>query len=79
MLLRDLRQARALSLQAAAACLAVDRGNLSRVERGVQVPGLDLAWRLAAFYELDARQLIAILYPGRGWPPPASWPPPEDL
>lgn len=48
--LRQLRKQRGLRLVAVAAAVQTHPGNLSRIERGKQLPSLPLALRLSAFY-----------------------------
>ncbi len=48
--LRRLRKASKLTIEAVAESVDSDVGNLSRIERGLQVPGYPLAKRLSAFY-----------------------------
>lgn len=49
-LLTSARKARGLSLEAVASQVGTDQANLSRIEKGVQVPKRDLARRLFVFY-----------------------------
>ena len=48
--LRQLRQKRGKSLEDVAAAVGTDAGNLSRIERGIQLPSGQLAQRIADFY-----------------------------
>ena len=50
-LLTQIRKSRGLSLDQVAAIVATDPTNLSRVERGAQVPKRELARALFEFYE----------------------------
>lgn len=59
-LLRDRRTARKLTLKHVADQVGTDAGNLSRIERGDQFAGRDLAKRLADFFDLSVEQ---VLYP----------------
>lgn len=58
--LRTAREARKLTLKAAALAVDTDPGNLSRIERGAQSPSLELAQRIAAFYDIP---VVSVLYP----------------
>jgi transcriptional regulator with XRE-family HTH domain len=49
--LRAARKQRQLTLQQVGHAVGIDAGNLSRIERGQQVPTPALAGRLYAFYE----------------------------
>jgi transcriptional regulator with XRE-family HTH domain len=49
-LMTQIRKSRGLSLAAVAEKVGTDAGNLSRVEKGDQVPKRDLARQLHAFY-----------------------------
>lgn len=60
--LRQARRQRELTLQAVADAVGTDTGNLSRVERGLQIPSKDLAERLAKFFGITELQII---YPER--------------
>lgn len=46
----DIRKSRGLSLEKVAAQVQTDQTNLSRIERGLQVPEPDLACALFRFY-----------------------------
>ncbi len=58
--IRQARADRGLTLRDVADVVGTDPGNLSRIERGEQSPGLELARSLSEFYELPVEQ---ILYP----------------
>lgn len=62
--LRKARKSRGLTLTQVARENDMDEGNLSRIERGEQVPGVDVAARLAAFFKPELSEL-EILYPER--------------
>lgn len=62
--LRDVRQARGLSIYTVAGAVRTDPGNLSRIERGTQNASPALAARLAAYFSPDLSEL-EILYPER--------------
>jgi transcriptional regulator with XRE-family HTH domain len=49
-LMTQMRKARNLSLEAVASAVGTDQANLSRVEKGRQVPKRTLARRLFEFY-----------------------------
>lgn len=49
-LMTQTRKSRGLSLEKVAAAVETDQANLSRVEKGKQVPKRDLARRLFQFY-----------------------------
>lgn len=50
-LLTQTRKSRGLSLEKVAAAIETDQTNLSRIERGVQVPKRELARKLFCFYD----------------------------
>jgi len=56
--LRETRQAAGLLLKEAAAKLETDPGNLSRIERGAQIPSIELAWRMADLYQVPLDQVL---------------------
>lgn len=62
--LREARERRGLTLREVANAVAMDQGNLSRVERGEQTPSKELAEALSNFFdrEIDEMQII---YPER--------------
>lgn len=49
-MLRRLRLERDLTISQVSVAIGYDQGNLSRVERGVHRPAVDVALRLAIFY-----------------------------
>lgn len=59
-LLRVARMRRQMTLQEVAAAVGSNTGNLSRIERGLQVPSQSLAERLANFFnnEVSATQIM---------------------
>lgn len=59
-LLREARMRRQLTLHEVADAVGIDTGNLSRIERGQQVPSQSLAERLAKFFnnEILATQIM---------------------
>lgn len=62
--LKQARMKRGMTLQQVAAAVGVDSGNLSRIERGQQVPNKELAEKLANFFNGDITE-IQIIYPER--------------
>lgn len=62
--LRDIRKHRGLTLQDVATAINLDVGNLSRIERGMQIPSLEVAERLSIFFEGQISEM-QILYPHR--------------
>lgn len=56
--LRELRKSAGLLLKDAAALLDTDPGNLSRIERGSQMPSIDLAWRMADLYAVPLDRVL---------------------
>lgn len=58
--LRQARKDRNLTLEAAAEQLGTDAGNLSRIERGEQIPKPAFARKIADFYGLTP---LDVLYP----------------
>jgi len=62
--LRSARLIRGLTIMQVAVGVNCDVGNLSRMERGLQKPSLDLAARLSEFFGSDLTEL-QILYPER--------------
>lgn len=53
-----------LTLQQVADAIDIDTGNLSRIERGQQVPNKKLAEKLAKFFDDDVTE-TQIIYPER--------------
>lgn len=62
--LRLARERHGLTIVQVSTATGIDHGNLSRIERGVQVPSLELAERLANQFEGELTEL-QILYPER--------------
>ncbi|MDH2121632.1 helix-turn-helix transcriptional regulator [Pantoea brenneri] len=62
--LRILRKSQGKTLSEVAVAIHLDVGNLSRIERGLQVASLDVAERLAIFFHGEITEL-EILYPHR--------------
>ena len=62
--LRELREKRGLTLSEAAAQIGgMDPGNLSRIERGEQVPRRDTALKIRGFYK-NKISLDELIYQG---------------
>lgn len=62
--LRLARERRDLTIQQVADAVDIDPGNLSRIERGTQVPSKDLAEKLAKYFDGEINE-IQIIYPER--------------
>lgn len=62
--LKTVRLKRELTLQHVADAVGIDTGNLSRIERGTQVPSKDLAEKLVNFFNNEIDE-IQIIYPER--------------
>lgn len=62
--LRLVREKRGLTLKAVADAVAMDQGNLSRVERGEQTPSTETAEALTKFFGHEVSEM-QILYPER--------------
>ncbi|ADP15376.1 helix-turn-helix domain-containing protein [Achromobacter xylosoxidans] len=62
--LRRAREQRQLTIQQLATAAEMDPGNLSRIERGIQVPSKGLAEKLARVLEGTVSE-IEIIYPER--------------
>ncbi|MDF7657607.1 helix-turn-helix transcriptional regulator [Erwiniaceae bacterium L1_54_6] len=62
--LRAVRQAKGLTLNQVAEAIQLDVGNLSRIERGIQIASLDVAERLSVFFKGQITEM-QILYPKR--------------
>lgn len=62
--LRLARENRGLTIQQVADSVGIDPGNLSRIERGTQVPSKDLAEKLVNFFNNEIDE-IQIIYPER--------------
>lgn len=62
--LRLAREKRGMTLNALAAKVGSDVGNLSRIERGVQTPNPDLAERICKEFSGEVNEL-QLIYPSR--------------
>lgn len=62
--LREAREKRGMTLNALAKKVGSDVGNLSRIERGVQVPNSVLAERICKEFDGDVNEL-QLIYPER--------------
>ncbi len=62
--LRMARESRGLTIQQVATSVGIDPGNLSRIERGKQVPSKDLAERLSQVFGGQVSE-TQIIYPER--------------
>ncbi len=62
--LRMAREKRGLTIQQVATLVGIDPGNLSRIERGKQVPSKDLAAKLSQVYGGQVSE-TQIIYPER--------------
>ena len=62
--LQRARHAKKLSLEQVAEAVGTDTGNLSRIERGVQVPGRELTEKLAQYFGNEVTE-TQIIYPER--------------
>lgn len=56
--IRDLRQARSLSLRKAALELRISHPYLVQLEQGVETPSEELIRRMSSFFEVDANELL---------------------
>lgn len=63
--LRQVRQARNLTLKTVADAVGIDTGSLSRIEQGKQGCSPDTAAKLAAYFGGGAISELEILYPER--------------
>ncbi|WMD23328.1 helix-turn-helix transcriptional regulator [Achromobacter seleniivolatilans] len=73
--LRLAREKRGLTIQQVANSVGIDPGNLSRIERGLQVPSKDLAEKLSLVFDGDVSE-TQIIYPERFVPTDHAAPPP---
>jgi transcriptional regulator with XRE-family HTH domain len=62
--LRQVRERRNLTIQQVAAAVGIDSGNLSRIERGIQVPSKDLTEKLSQYFDNEVTE-TQIIYPER--------------
>lgn len=60
------------TLQQVAKAVGIDTGNLSRIERGLQVPSRNLTERLAQYFDYEIAEL-QIIYPERYVKQSAAW------
>lgn len=68
--LRMARESRGLTIQQVATSVGIDPGNLSRIERGKQVPSKDLAEKLSQVFGGQVSE-TEIIYPERFSPSPS--------
>lgn len=57
--IRSLRKSRGLTLVEVSRVVGIDNGNLSRIERGIQLPDVRLAKRLAVFFKVSLDDIYA--------------------
>jgi transcriptional regulator with XRE-family HTH domain len=57
--LRELREERGLSQEAAALTCGIDRSYFGRLERGQKTPTLNTVWRIADAFETQPSDLLA--------------------
>lgn len=62
--LRKMRVEKKLTISEVAMATQLDVGNLSRIERGIQVPSLETAEKLSLFFKGKITEM-QILYPQR--------------
>lgn len=62
--LRQARESRNLTIQQVAAAVGINSGNLSRIERGRQVPSKDLTEKLSRYFDNEVTE-TQIIYPER--------------
>lgn len=62
--LREMRVEKKLTISEVAIATQLDVGNLSRIERGIQVPSLETAEKLSRFFKGKITEM-QILYPQR--------------
>jgi len=62
--LRKMRVEKKLTISEVAIATQLDVGNLSRIERGIQVPSLETAEKLSRFFKGKITEM-QILYPQR--------------
>jgi len=58
--IRELRQARSLSLRQAASELRISHPYLIQLEQGVETPSEELIRRISSFFKVDANELVFI-------------------
>ncbi len=59
-ILRETRKTKGLTLVEIDAALGIDTGNMSRIERGVQIPSLKIARQLAKYYSLTLEEVFGV-------------------
>lgn len=69
--LRQAREKRGMTLNALAKKVGSDVGNLSRIERGVQTPNVNLAERICSEFDGEVSEL-QLIYPARYAEAPAA-------
>lgn len=62
--LKQARLARGLTLEQVASGVGIDTGNLSRIERGLQVPSKELAEAPVKYFDNEVNE-TQIIYPER--------------
>ncbi|OCQ53596.1 helix-turn-helix protein [Photorhabdus australis subsp. thailandensis] len=62
--LRKIRIEKGLTISEVSRAISVDVGNLSRIERGIQIPSLDTAEKLSRYFHGEISEM-QILYPKR--------------
>ncbi|WP_369410904.1 helix-turn-helix domain-containing protein [Candidatus Pantoea multigeneris] len=62
--LRVMREAKGLTISEVALAVQIDVGNLSRIERGIQVTSIETAEKIADFFNRKISEM-QILYPHR--------------
>jgi transcriptional regulator with XRE-family HTH domain len=62
--LKQARLSRGLTLEQVASAVDIDTGNLSRIERGLQIPSKELAEALVKYYDNEITE-TQIIYPDR--------------
>lgn len=62
--LKKARLKRELTLQQVSSAVGTDTGNLSRIERGIQIPSKELAEALVKYYDNEVTE-TQIIYPER--------------
>ncbi|WP_293797444.1 helix-turn-helix transcriptional regulator [uncultured Pantoea sp.] len=62
--LRKMREANGLTISEVALAVQIDVGNLSRIERGIQVTSIETAEKISQFFKGKISEM-QILYPQR--------------
>ena len=57
--IKALRKNLGLTLKSVAKSIGTDPGNLSRIERNVQLPGISLAKKISEFYGISLDQIFS--------------------